>query len=77
MGNVQALRTKDISPTIVAESIRKAIEDGQVDHIYVITIKDGRTTAYASGDLNMLGLAYVALGDLVRQYVKGEVESER
>lgn len=77
MGDLKALRTKDISPAIVVESLRTAIEEGEVDAVYAITIKNGRTTAWASGDLNMIGLALVAFQELVRQYASGEIVEER
>lgn len=77
MGDVKALRTKDISPAIVLESLKQANEGGKIDAIYVITIKDGRTDAWASGDLNQIGLAYCAFTDLVTRYIRGEVIEER
>lgn len=74
MAKVAVLRTKDISPAIVHQSIGQAIEDGEIDAIYVIGIKNNRTTAWASGDLNQIGLALVALQDLVSKYINDEIE---
>lgn len=78
MTNIRALRTTDITPEIVCDAVRVAVEAGTVNAIYVITIDhENQTTCYASGDLNKIGLAHVALTDLVNRYIHGEISEER
>jgi hypothetical protein len=77
MGDLRALRTKDITPAIVINGLKKAEEDGKVDSIYVVTIKNGKTQIWASGDLNMLGLAHVAFTDFVMKSINDEIVEER
>lgn len=77
MGDLRALRTKDITPGIVIDGLRKTSDDGKIDAIYAITIKDGRTTMWASGDLNLLGLAHVAMTDFVMRSINDEIVEER
>lgn len=77
MSNLRALRTKDVSPAIVMESVGTALEAGTVKDIYVVTFDaKGEPTIWASGDLRLLSLAAASLQDLTFKYLNKEIDGE-
>lgn len=76
MGNVKALRNKDISPAIVLTALQEANERGEIDDIYVVALKGHTPLMYASGNLNNIGLAHVAMMSLINDYIHGTIEEE-
>lgn len=75
MSNLRALRVKDVSPTIIMDSLTQHLPE--MDQLYVVALmKTGEPLVWASGDLGELCHASFIMHDLALRYVRGEVDGE-
>lgn len=73
---VVALRTKNITPRIVLESLQGELENTR--DLYVVLIdKNGDPAFYATGDLSTLCYAATVMQDYATRFVRGEIVEER
>lgn len=78
MGKLVALHTKHVSPEIVVQSISDEVASGKVRAIYAVLIyKEENPGIYATGNLNDLCYATIALQDLAIKHVNGSIDEER
>lgn len=75
MSNVRALRSRDVSPAIVMQSLQEQLP--QIEAIYVIAMmKDSAPAVWTSGDLGQMCHASILLQSYATDYALGRVEQE-
>lgn len=75
MSKVQALRIKDVSPTVVIESV--ASELPNLRDLYVVAFnKEGEMMLWSSGDLKSLSMAAIGLQDLALKHLNGCIDRD-
>ncbi len=73
MGNVVPLRTKDISPAIVLQTLQEDIDT--IEDMFVVTITQNGPVVYASGNLMLLSFAALVLQDMALKELNGNIEN--
>ncbi len=71
MSNLVPLRTKDISPTMVVQSLQEDVE--QMEDIFVVSITANGPVVYASGNLMLLSFAALVLQDIAMKQLNDEI----
>lgn len=75
MGEVTALRNKDITPEIVLANVLKELS--AIKQLYVVALTDGEPIVWATGNLSQMCFAAKYLDSLCLDYVNGKIEEER
>lgn len=76
MSKVNALRSKDITPTVVVHSVAEEAEN--LTDLFVVGFdKQGQHIAWSSGDRRNMALAALILQDLAMADTYGVVETEQ
>lgn len=77
-GNLRALRTKDVSPTIVVDSIVKELPVIKDIYVVAITEEDGVECplVWASGNLANMAYAAMVFQDYSMRHIRGEIDEE-
>ncbi len=73
MGNVVPLRTKDISPAIVIQTLQEDIDT--IEDMFVVAITQNGPVVYASGNLMLLSFAALVLQDMALKELNGDIEN--
>ena len=73
-GKISALRTQDINPHIVMQTLQENIAD--INEMFVVTFTNEGSIVYATGDMSMLAHAALVLHDLALKHLNGEVAED-
>ncbi len=77
MSNLRPLRPSDILPDVVIQALQARYDAGDFDQLFVVTLKENSiedTAVYASGSVNAMGFAVLALQDYAIKYINGEIQ---